>query len=815
MAIFSSPDAIANVLISASTYKRDEEQARGLLERIDPPSAPIPYEDYFCSFDAALETIVTDFATDIGNVSAVGNPLAAIEGIIDTYCESLINTARASANALTYANADDRPLYWARIKMAVALNGHPLLISSTTQREALLKRFEDQTRGFTTIDFSAAPADTRRILVVGFDPFYLNNTVARLDSLNVNPVTEYGNIEYSNPGGAAALALHGETISDGTDNALIQGVILPVRYQDLDAGRIEELFSRFLEQENIADEIEEIIILGSSDAADEIWIDRFASRYRGGDIDNQNVGHGKTLGNFRQATTVFPAMPAGDPFYETSLPAADLLNAQANLSAGTTISFNQKYRYEDNLGNNQTYLDQTVPAGFTLIESGTVVPPNYVPTLHPEFPANIIPGEGSGGKYIFNEVFYRLSLLRVNSRCDELPVGSISLPEYQEHLISQNVFEGTPFDAAKTKTIIDDLVFILEANINVIRYSAISIEVDDSDERTHVIPSVLAAAANPYKHFCTAGNEMGDIVLKANICGTVPNADISWQATGAAITFPAIGADNTTASLTRVVANGQRIPVQLLINGVVVEEVLVWIIWASGTLTPAGAVDVDHNFAPTTTRIRWEIDFVWDIEPATIIPDTPADDVPDLTGPKTTDPPNVTATDVDVFQRTVPLAGGATMKWDSTRHLRITVDNPDGLPLPAGDEQFITRLNYPSSNIVGNDDLLVGDEDNDPYTAPGFKQLIGYDGPNVRFPYGFGAVGNTFERHLQFREYARVELDGNWYKISDFELWRFDMRVIKASEAADTIDYNGDGDMTDEMWIDNGSIFELNNDDFN
>ena len=110
---------------------------------------------------------------------------------------------------------DDRPLYWARLKLRRAL-GEP---DAVEVAERLSRNFEPD-----------HPPGVPKVLVTGFDPFHLDDMV-----------------EQSNPSGLVALALDGTTIA----GAHVRSAILPVRFQAFDQGIVEDLlrplFQRGLE----------------------------------------------------------------------------------------------------------------------------------------------------------------------------------------------------------------------------------------------------------------------------------------------------------------------------------------------------------------------------------------------------------------------------------------------------------------------------------------------------------------------------------------------------------------------------------------
>ena len=100
---------------------------------------------------------------------------------------------------------DDRPLYWARLKLRRDLD-EP---EAADVAERLSRNFNP-----------AFPSGVRRVLVTGFDPFHLDDV-----------------IEQSNPAGLVALALDGTTIA----GAHVRTAMLPVRFEAFDRGVVEDL----------------------------------------------------------------------------------------------------------------------------------------------------------------------------------------------------------------------------------------------------------------------------------------------------------------------------------------------------------------------------------------------------------------------------------------------------------------------------------------------------------------------------------------------------------------------------------------------
>jgi len=258
------------------------------------------------------------------------------------------------------ARADDyeRCLYWARLHLGAELRDHPLCRGSATKSRAVMKQFEIVTRGYD-VTWSGAG---KRIVVTGFDPFQLSKKIDR-----------------SNPSAAVALALHGETITDGTKSAVVISAIFPVRYDDFDAGVVEQFMNRFLSGSDKAD-----MIITISQNGDESYFDleRYAGRARGGFPDNEN--HSR------------PALSkVGDgsykEFYETTLPAKEMVEGPFTGTSSQRIYYDQSY----------------VSAGSQVGHPGSINS-NVNDSSKPVGDVSA----GSGGNYLSNEIFYRTAYLR-------------------------------------------------------------------------------------------------------------------------------------------------------------------------------------------------------------------------------------------------------------------------------------------------------------------------------------------------------------------------------------------------------------------
>ena len=175
---------------------------------------------------------------------------------------------------------DDRPLYWARLKMLCALPAEKRSASERTSRG---------------MDFDW-PSDVPTALVTGFDPFHLHRDIAQ-----------------SNPAGLAALALHGATIA----GVHIRAALLPVRFVDFDQGLVEDLLTPVLQRRPR-------LLLTISMGRGEFDVERFPGRRRSSQsADNRSVRCGATAGD-----PLPPPGLAGPEFLETTLPVAAMAAVQ-------------------------------------------------------------------------------------------------------------------------------------------------------------------------------------------------------------------------------------------------------------------------------------------------------------------------------------------------------------------------------------------------------------------------------------------------------------------------------------------------------
>ncbi len=226
--------------------------------------------------------------------------------------------------------------------------------------------------------------------------------------------------------------------------------------------------------------------------------------------------------------------------------------------------------------------------------------------------------------------------------------------------------------------------------------------------------------------------------------------------------------------------------VKVRVGGNTAKELRVWVVWA--TISSTDAFPVTYQQTPNLGTINGGYKFVHTIQPASIITDS---NRPNLSGAKTIDPPGGNHWTGD------PLKNGADKKWDNSRQMRTKWILSAGLT-PTGCCGSVPPdgITYPTDDVEGNDDRSTGEETNDPYNNSG--KLTGEDNPTISALHGAGNNGDTIELRLHFREFTRLEIEGSWYRISDYYLWRIHIKMIKSGG----------------VWINNGSNKALDNNSF-
>ena len=309
---------------------------------------------------------------------------------------------------------DDRSLYWSRLSLTAYLRASQLAVPlSSNQRISLIERLENSSRGRDSIEFTAGAV--KKILVTGFDPFLLDK-----------------HIDQSNPSGIVALNLDGQTLTYGQASAEIQTVIFPVRFEDFDAGEVEQLIEPLLKTRQV-----DMIVTVSMGRTD-FDLEHFPGRRRSsGSPDNLNVYSGGDETK-PKIPLLNGAVIEGPEFLEFSLPYRAM--QQVILDAKQDANKQQgevTYPYLINDNRTITTLDGTFEAK-TLAElkDATAV-------------------LGSGGGYLSNEISYR-SVRLAHKYQPLIPTGHIHTPRLER------------YDAEQLKTISNQVT-------EMIRYAIIEI----------------------------------------------------------------------------------------------------------------------------------------------------------------------------------------------------------------------------------------------------------------------------------------------------------------------------------------------------
>ena len=395
------------------TYRRNYEELVGLFATSNNKNNDIKknYEnDFINNKEFQIKNIVENFTNYLENSNLT------IEDIKKQVEKEAKNLWKAAIAGVQKDKLDDRPLYWARNKMQVALKRYYLfkndidfeksIVKKNSNLEEIIITFEEKSRNYTGIDFSKAPKGTKKILITGFDPFILNE-------FNNKEIEEYSpNIKQSNPSGVVALALNGNTELGG----YIQTMIVPVRYTDFDSsqdrkngqgkGIIEKYIKPFIEKKG---EVDMIITISQADA--EYNIDVFATATRRGFNDNMNF--------IREDGS--KAIPGGAETIKTTLP-----KKMVDSKLGTNYNgryFITKKDFDD------YYYKGDYSKKFFL-------------DINDDLPQLSI-YDGPGGNYLSNEIFYRVAKLR-ESLQPKLPTGHFHIRKIQgvkEELVPEKVKE--------------------------------------------------------------------------------------------------------------------------------------------------------------------------------------------------------------------------------------------------------------------------------------------------------------------------------------------------------------------------------------
>lgn len=369
---------------------REQQRVDMSLTTDDPPVA-----DQILA-QSNFETLVTAFKTALCDVSSVeeAHTLVAEHGtrlwkVAVARAQGHQPTILESGSDATSHQYDDRPLYWARLQMAILLRRWtPSFELGESVRQALLTRLEYTSRGITSTRF-LADSDTN-ILVTGFDPF----------ALDAEP-------RNSNPSGMAALQLDGRRLETDQGHATVQTVIFPVRWQAFDDGIVEDAIGPHLQADSPT---LDAIVTCSRGSSKNMRVEQWAGAWRDG-------GPGAANNRERRNGPIPPAVnwpqPATHPdWIETTLPVTAMVAAETGST--TTVAGTNVVEWPAPHSNPD-------PRKSPIKRDQLEARPNG-PTTHSRA------FSGSGGNFMSNESMYRANRLRRAMGHDDLPGGHLHTP---------------------------------------------------------------------------------------------------------------------------------------------------------------------------------------------------------------------------------------------------------------------------------------------------------------------------------------------------------------------------------------------------
>ncbi len=381
------------------------------------------------ALNPTIQTHINTFNTDL---IALNHEYTAITALVQARAQSLWAMATTAADAPGLKPYDDRQLYWARLHARNAIREHATLRLQFGRRKQLMQLFEEYSRGFRSISYTAAPVGAVKILVVGFDPFDITNNEQR-----------------SNPSGSIALYLDGKVLTKGAKQGYVQSIIFPVRYGDFDAGLVERMIKPYMSGIDKVD----MIVTCSMDIVNYFNIDRFASKFRDPDSTDNESKKGnipkyyKILNDGRIVKTSKNGLPE---FIETTLPFDNMNDTVGNTrplnSTNQIAVFNQTWVGRLPNGSTTRNVFSWDPDTLTYNPANAEVPPAV----------NVRATEGSGGTYLSNEIFYRVSLMRTTVLNSVAKTGHLHVPQIQNDAPDDFNQANTTALVQNARTIITD-----------------------------------------------------------------------------------------------------------------------------------------------------------------------------------------------------------------------------------------------------------------------------------------------------------------------------------------------------------------------
>ncbi|HEV3358077.1 MAG TPA: hypothetical protein VG247_14880 [Pseudonocardiaceae bacterium] len=305
---------------------------------------------------------------------------------------------------------DDRPLYWARLELTKDVHQwQPAFPLAAAARTKLVNDLDYAARGIDSTNFGP-PDGAKLVLVSGFDPFELDG----------------GNINRSNPAGAAALQLAGKEFDTPQGRIRVASVNFPVLWGAFDNGIVEAAYGKALTGRRPIS----LMITLSQGYPGMFTIERWAADWRGGEPDNNNLG---------ESAAIPPAagwpQPAGQ-FIQTTLPYQQMVSAQ---TGSYPVIYHQLFC---------VWPDPTKPGqgAEQCSTSGAPAP-------------GAAAASGGGGDYLSNESMYRANRLRIGLGLTSLPGGHLHTPVLNN---PAGVLTSPQFESDR-QSIVDQTLNIVQA----------------------------------------------------------------------------------------------------------------------------------------------------------------------------------------------------------------------------------------------------------------------------------------------------------------------------------------------------------------
>ncbi|MGS0896956.1 hypothetical protein ACVBGC_31145 [Burkholderia stagnalis] len=390
------------------------------------PGVTTPFADQLLAasgFDQFGPNFVKQLCTD-GAIKSFSTAVRTVKIAGQALWQAAVDRVQGRQVTGTLPQGDDRMLYWARLKMTLALRQWvPQAALTVEQRAQLQWVLERASRGQYAMSFPSG-ANIKRIILSGFDPFTLGTPGAG------NPST---NVRTGNPSGAVALALNNRKIAlaDGS-TAVIQTYLLPVNYDPFRKGMQEHTLAPFFtgtERVNAS-------ITMSQGGEGQFWIENWHGRYHATAFaDNLgttigSLGYAFSNGTFQTLYMLPPGAQDADIYPPDDVLGYDPQPWQANLPGQfTTTTLPYDAMIKANTGAGITAPGAAGPGGYQVVWhtdhqeytdcgdvnssvsfTGSMAYPPATPPTPPA--ASACAEQGGGGNYLSNESGYRNTLLR-------------------------------------------------------------------------------------------------------------------------------------------------------------------------------------------------------------------------------------------------------------------------------------------------------------------------------------------------------------------------------------------------------------------